>query len=398
MNVPFVLFLLALALPPEQGTRPAAETTSAPSTVAWRGTEQLAKGWAALAAGRAGDAESIADLLLQGGMRRHDAATLKIHARVQAGRADAALDTYEQWAQTAAREDVFLLQPIARGLLYGLSKSPDAGTTLRALEALAVNGDTDAAARLEQMTSAPDAGGTADETLARLGNAAAIGRLQQRVTSPGMRADVSNEIGALVKAKASGAALAIAGALDPARPMPTRLAAARALGQLDARDAIPQLRRALDDPDPPVRFVAAAALARLGDQAGAALLTQMENSPVADIRMMAAEVAAPGAPSGAWVAAATAALQDPDPMARLGAADLLMRYAADPAAGKAVLDQALADPNPAMRLVAARALAEIPPAVLGTDIVQLRRLLRDTDAQIRIAAAGSLLRLTGGID
>jgi HEAT repeat protein len=213
-----------------------------------------------------------------------------------------------------------------------------------------------------------------------------------------MRADVSNEIDALVKAKASGAALAIAGALDPARPIPTRLAAARALGQLGAHDAIPQLRRALDDPDPPVRFVAAAALARLGDQAGAALLTQMENSPVADIRMMAAEVAAPGAPAGAWVAAATAALQDPDPMARLGAADLLIRYAADPTAGKAVLDQALADSNPAMRLVAARALAEIPPAALGTDIVQLRRLLRDTEAQIRIAAAGSLLRLTGGID
>jgi HEAT repeat protein len=213
-----------------------------------------------------------------------------------------------------------------------------------------------------------------------------------------MRSDVSNEIDALVKAKATSAVQAIAGALDPARPMPTKLAAARALGQLDARDAIPQLRRALEDPDPPVRFVAAAALSRLGDQAGAAQLTQMENSPVADIRMMAAEVAAPGNPSGAWVAAATAALQDPDPMARLGAAELLMKYAADPAPGKAVLDQALADPNPAMRLAAALTLDEIPPGVLGTDVAQLRRLLRDPDAQVRIAAAGSLLRLTGGID
>jgi HEAT repeat protein len=398
MNIPFVLLLLALASPPEQGTRPASETASAPSTAAWRGTEQLAKGWAALAAGRAGDAESVADVLLQGGVRRHDATTLKIHARVQAGRADGALDTYEQWAQTAAREDVFLLQPVARGLLYAQSKSSDAATRLRALEALAINGDTDAAARLEQMASAPNGGGTADETLARLGNAAAIGRLQERVTSPGMRTDVSAEIDALVKAKATSAAAAIAGALDPARPMPTKLAAARALGQLDARDALPQLRRALEDPDPPVRFMAAAALARMGDQAGAAQLTQMENSPVADIRMMAAEVAAPGNPSGAWVAAATAALQDPDPMARLGAADLLMRYAAEPTAGKAVLDHALADANPAMRLAAARTLDEIPPALLGTDIAQLRRLLRDTDAQIRIAAAGSLLRLTGGID
>jgi HEAT repeat protein len=398
MNIPLVLLLLALASSPEQGTRPAADTTSAPSTAAWRGTEQLAKGWAALAAGRAGDAESIADQLLQGSVRRHDATTLKIHARVQAGRADGALDTYEQWAQTVGREDVFLLQPIARGLLYAQSTSRDAGTKLRALEALAVNGDADAAARLEQMASGTDAAGTADQTLARLGNAGAIGRLQQRVTNPGMRGDVSGEIEALVKAKATGAVRAIAGALDPARPMPTKLAAARALGQLDARDAIPQLRRALEDPDPPVRFVAAAALSRLGDQTGAAQLTQMENSPVADIRMMAAEVAAPGNPSGAWVAAATAALQDPDPMARLGAADLLMKYAADPTAGKAVLDSALADPNPAMRLAAALTLDEISPAVLGTDIAQLRRLLRDSDAQVRTSAAGSLLRLTGGVD
>jgi HEAT repeat protein len=85
-------------------------------------------------------------------------------------------------------------------------------------------------------------------------------------------------------------------------------------------------------------------------------------------------------------------------MARLGAAELLMKYAADPAPGKAVLDQALADPNPAMRLAAALTLDEIPPGVLGTDVAQLRRLLRDPDAQVRIAAAGSLLRLTGGID
>src|SRR5258708_8024602 len=366
MNIPLVLLLLAMASPPEQGTRPPAEVTSAPSTPAWRGTEQLAKGWAALASGRAGDAESVAELLLQAGVRRHDATALKIHARVQGGRESAALDTYEQWTQAAGREEPFLLQPIARGLLDAQSKSPDAGTKLRALEALAANGDADAAARLEQLASAADAGGTADETLARLGNARAIGRLQQRVTTPGMRGDVSNEIDALARAKATGAVQAIAGALDPARPLPTKLAAARALGQLDARDAIPQLRRALEDPDPSVRFAAAAALARRGDQAGAAELTQMENSPVADIRMMAAEVAAPGNPSGAWVAAATAALRDADPMARLGAAELLMKYAADPAAGKTVLDQALADPNPAMRLAAPPARHEIPPAVFRT--------------------------------
>src|SRR5258708_9191612 len=117
MNIPLVLLLLAMASPPEQGTRPPAEVTSAPSTPAWRGTEQLAKGWAALASGRAGDAESLAELLLQAGVRRHRATALKIPARRPGGRESPALDTHQQWAQAARRREPVPAPATARGPL-----------------------------------------------------------------------------------------------------------------------------------------------------------------------------------------------------------------------------------------------------------------------------------------
>jgi HEAT repeat protein len=374
------------------GTARTSSTTAAPSSA-----RALADGWAALAAGRPGDAETSADALLSAGRARHDAATLKIHARIQAGRPDGALDSYEQWMQSVGREDVFLLQPIARGVLDALTRSQDAGVKLKALEVLAASGDADAAARLSAMSSAQGAADT-DDTLARLGNAKAIARLQQRVSNPGARGDVSDAIEALVKAKATGAIPAIAGALDPARPMPTKLAAARALGQLDARDAIPQLRQALRDPDPSVRMMAAASLSRLGDQSGSEILQQMENSPLADVRLMLAEIAAPQNPAGTWVASATKALEDPDPLVRLSAAELLVKYAADPAPGLLVLTGALADPNPAMRVAASWTVEEIPIQLLGNDLPSLRRWLRDATPQVRIAAAAALLRLAGGVE
>jgi HEAT repeat protein len=91
-------------------------------------------------------------------------------------------------------------------------------------------------------------------------------------------------------------------------------------------------------------------------------------------------------------------LQDPDPLARLRAAQLLVTHGADAAAARAVLESALADPNPALRLAAARTIEQVPREVLGTDIPSLRRLLRDADGHVRIVAAGALLRLAGGVE
>ena len=120
--------------------------------------------------------------------------------------------------------------------------------------------------------------------------------------------------------------------------------------------------------------------------------------PVTDIRLMAAEVSAAGNPSGPWVSTATGALQDPDPVVRLSAAQLLLAHGPDPTAALATLNRALSDPNPALRLVGARALEQIPRNVLGTDVASLRRLLRDADPRVRIVAAAALLKLAGGVE
>jgi HEAT repeat protein len=394
MNCLVFVFVAAVASPAGQTARPPAST--APVTT-WRGASELAKGWAALAAGRTADAEAAADQLLRAGSRRHDALALKVAARVRAGRSDAALDAYEETLRGATTEDVYLLQPIARGMLETIARSSDTPVRIAALAALAQAGDRDAATLLAELSNS-DETGAADLALAGMQNPRAIAKLEARVKAPSLRGDVSESIDALVKAKATSAVPAIITALDPSRPLPTRLSAARALGHLDARDAIPQLQRALRDPDPPVRMMAAAALSRFGDQSGAELLQMMENSPVADVRLMLAEIAAPQNPDGAWVATAVKALQDPDPLVRLSAAELVVKYAADPRPGLAVLTGALSDPNPAMRLAASRELDEIPNHLMGNDLPALRRWLRDATPQVRIAAAAALLRLAGGIE
>jgi HEAT repeat protein len=360
--------------------------------------QELATGWSALASGRTADAEAIADKLLLAGSRRHDALSLKISARVRAGRADAALDQYEEWLKVSPHEDVFLLQPIAAGILEGHAGAKDAGVRVDALQALAEAGDKGAASKLAKLSASGEDPGAADEALARIGNPQALARLTRLVAAPGGRRDVSGAIDALVKAKPAGAVAALTAALDPGRPMPTKMSAAKALGTLGAAEAIPQLRRALQDAEPPVRMMAAVSLARLGDQSGNDLIRNMENSPVADIRLMAAGVSAPNNPTGAWVSTATGALDDPDPGVRLSAAQLLLAHAADRTAAAAALNRALADPNPALRLLATRAVADTPPEALAGDIPSLRRLLRDSDPRVQIVAAGVLLKLAGGID
>jgi HEAT repeat protein len=378
----------------QQKPRPA----SPAGTAAGSSAQELASGWSALAARRAAEAEAIADRLLQAGSRRHDALSLKISARVQGGRPDAALDDYEQWLKVSPHEDVFLLQPIARGLLEAQVLATDVGVRVDALQALADAGDKTAGTRLLALATGENSPGIADQALAGIGNPEAIAKLTRLVGASSSRVDATGAIEALVKAGATGAETAIAAALDPARPMPTKLAAARALGAMHAVGAIPQLRRALQDPEPPVRMAAAVALARLGDQGGADQIREMENSPVTDIRLMAASASAAGNPSGAWVSTATGALQDADPLVRLSAAQLLLINGADPAAALAALHNALSDQNPALRLAATRAMDQVPRAVIGTDVAALRRLLRDADPRVRIVAATAVLKLAGGVE
>src|SRR5262245_7701465 len=121
--------------PQTQGARSTPLPTQSASAAA-----TLASGWGALASGRAADAEAAADFLLNARHSRHDAINLKIHARLGAAGANAALDAYEGWLQGAGKEDVFLIQPIARRVLEDYSNSPEVALKLAALQALASNG------------------------------------------------------------------------------------------------------------------------------------------------------------------------------------------------------------------------------------------------------------------
>ena len=255
------------------------------------GVQELAKAWSALAGGRAADAERASDALLKTAPRNHDALALKVRARLAGPGVSAALDRTRAWLPSVRqRENVPLLETIATNLVESLAagpEGPDIAVRTRALEILAVLGDRNATARLSSMVASS---GTAqsDAALARLGDAAAVTRLAGRVKNGAAR-DVSDAIDALSDGGVKTAAGVIAGALDPARPLPTKMAAARALGRLGDPAFVPQLKLALKDPDPPVRVMAAAALAQLGDDSTADLMRTYANSPVGDLRLIAVE-------------------------------------------------------------------------------------------------------------
>jgi HEAT repeat protein len=397
------LFGAAIVTCAVAGAAPAsAQTPKPPAPIVREGPTEIAKGWATLASGNATEAGRVADGLLEASPRNHDAVALKIASRLASRNAAGvagSLDAYEAWLSAVRqREDVFLLESISKAVLDVHATSTDARVRARALELLAATGDQPAIDRLGKMAAATD--GTpflSDAALARLGQAPAVQRLVSRVKAGGSR-DVSDAIDALVDADAKESAGVIESALDPPRPMPTRLAAARALGRLGGPGAIPRLKQALQDPDPPVRVLAAVALARLGDSAGAEMIRGFENSPVGDLRLLAVESSAKGNPSGPWVGVASGVLRDADPMVRLRAAELLLQHAADPGAAREVFAQALADPNPAMRDVALQRLERLPPAALEHDLGTLKKLLRAQSPLGQVEAAGGILRISGAIE
>ena len=83
---------------------------------------------------------------------------------------------------------------------------------------------------------------------------------------------------------------AIVAALETDTPR-VKAAAARALAQLDHEDAIPPLRRALDDADAWTRYFAVRGLGALGDKPSADRFKDLsENDPAEQVRMAAKEV------------------------------------------------------------------------------------------------------------
>lgn len=378
-----------------------AATTAAqtPAPGAARNAKELAAGWAALAEGRAADAERASDAVLQAAPRSHDAITLKIRARLSAS-ADAAraLDVYEQWLpKVQQHEDTNLLELIAVAIVESQTASKTAAVRIRALELLAAAGDRTAVERLSGLTTgAGSAALLSNAALARAGDADAAQRITTRVERAGSE-DVAEAIDVLRDLRATSAVPALVAALAADRPLPTRLAAANALGQLGIYDAVAPLKALLNDPAPPVRIQAAAALMKLGDASGADVMRMLESSPVGDFRLLAVESSATSSPTGAWVAVATEVLKDPDPLVRLRAAQLLLQHAMDTGPARQLLAESLADPNPAMRTAAARVMERVPPSVLANDLPSLRKLLRDASPLVQLGAASAILHSSGAI-
>jgi hypothetical protein len=345
----------------------------------------LAQGWAALRDGRPAEALRIGTPLLEDPWSSHDAIALCIAASIQQGGTTAALDVYERWTG-AHPEDAYLLRPIAAAALNEVAASTEPRLRVAGLAGLAAAGDRAARQALAALEARPER----DQALARLGDTAAIARLQTQVAAGGTR-DKSPSIRALADAGSQNAEAIAAALADPAPP--SRIAAANALAELGAKGQIPALQQRVDDPDPAVRFMVSAALARLGDPQAPVTIASLEAHPVGDIRLFAAAAQAEASPQGPWVGIAEQLLQDPDPLLRVRAAELLVRRAGDPSLGRAAMLSALSDASPAVRTEAAALLPEVVQRG-GVELPLLRRLLRDALPEVTVGAARAIIRMT----
>lgn len=355
----------------------------------------IASGWSALAAGRSDEALNAAERLLSKSPTNHHALGLKIEAQSH-GAPVAALDTYERWLRGTRIEDVFLLAPIARGTLEQIAAGNDEALRIRALQKLAAHGDGRAASLLKQTSQTP---GVTVVQLAMEGEAAAA----QRLLDPKVAQKVQPQVLARALPAAGPAAVFALQALLKHPAAPVRMEAALSLGKLGAPEAIPDLKALFNDPE--VRPYAAVALTRLGDSDGEPLVQELLQSPVMDMRLLGAQ-AYEGRGSGPWVQALMPALQDPNGLTRVRAAELLAPVA--PESARPVLQEAAQDPNPVVRADVMRVIertelfvpADSPlDSATSTEagpakgLSTLRLLLRDPEAATRLSAAAAILAI-----
>jgi HEAT repeat protein len=360
----------------------------------------LASGWSALAAGRRADAIKAADTVLTRSPGRHAALDLKIEALSESDPVKA-LDAYEAWLARVRIEDVFLLSSVAQGTLEQIASNQDPVLRSQALQRLAQSGDARAAAQLQEL--AKSGSGTNDLQLALAGDAAAAGRLLKATKTESLPPQ------SLAKALPAAGAAAVPAlrALLKHPAAPVRMEGALSLGKLGSADAIPDLKPLLNDPE--LRSYAAVALTRLGDADAEIVVQELLQSPVYDVRLLAAQ-AYDGKGPGPWVQALMPALQDPNGLTRIRAAELLAPVA--PEAARPVLMDAAKDPNPVVRGEVIRVLEETrllapaagseaavedsPGSLAPAGLATLRRLLRDPDPATRLHAAGVILAIVRG--
>ncbi len=342
--------------------------------------QTLSRGWAAVAAGRFDEATTLAAGILKRKPRSHAAVTLKIEAISAGAQPIAALDEYETWISKAAGDvdDRGLLEPIAFGLLRGLSADADPMIRATALVALARAGDEDAVEQLRKRSASGDR--PAMEALVRSGDANAIRAVQTLLGTPTGR-DMSAEIKAL--AEHGGLTPSLLQSLATDRVPMNRAAVAGAL--VRSKDpAAAQLLDALNqDRDPLVRMSLVLARAEAGDERGLADAKAMLASQVPDIRLTAAESLVATMPRESEQAVRPL-LSDRDGINRFRAAAIVGRF--DSAAALPVITEGLTDPNRLIQQEAARTLGQTLP----TETRQLRQLLRHPDRLVVAYAAAAV--------
>lgn len=183
------------------------------------------------------------------------------------------------------------------------------------------------------------------------------------------------------------AAAALRGALGDGRGE-VRYAAARSLGELGDRGAVPALLRLLGDSDGQVREAAALALGQIGDEAAIGPLGEALRGGPPEVRFQAAAALAAldlgGARSGPLL---RQALGDEDPEVRGSAAAALGELPPDPETA-AALAARLGDSHAGPRAEAALALARLGD---GRAVPVLCELLEDRSRGLEAAAALALV-------
>ena len=164
-----------------------------------------------------------------------------------------------------------------------------------------------------------------------------------------------------------------------------RAFAAGALGEFGQPGGVAPLTHALGDEHARVRAVAAASLGRVGTKDSRPLLQALTHDASLQVRASAVEGLLRLGDHNA-VLVATDLARHPDPSVRASVAQAL--GAATDKQALAILQTLLQDQQPQPRLFSAKALGRISLPVIPL----IKKGLHDSDAAVRITAAGSLLR------
>jgi hypothetical protein len=308
-----------------------------------------------------------------------------IAAQLEKGAVQQALSTYDSYTKSSNRADTGLLRLIARAELErsaGPGTAP--GIRLVALKYLARGGDKGAMESLGKLASAgTEAALSARIALLELDQKGAAANLA-RLLPTASQADRPTIIKALQDANARAEAPLLMPLLDSG-DVPTRTAAALALGTLGHQPAVDRLKVMLGG-DAVTKMVAAIALRRLGDQSMDARVVPLLGGILPEVRLMAAEAYGPSA-SRRWVSKIKELSTDRNELIRVRAAELLA--CCDVTAAKTMLADALGSRIPPVQAEAARVLAKagLADARLG------RRMLGSDSAEVRAHGAGAVLQI-----